>query len=522
MFTRTVLGLDIGSYSIKAAELEAGVRSAEFVRFEEARIPLDATLAEREATVQLFLDQHDLSRELVICAVPTTRLTQRHLRFPFSGGKKVAQAIPFELEEEIPFPLEEVILTHELTLARPGQTDVLVVISRREVIEQYIDSYHRMELEPHILEVEGAVLGNTCSYLKLTDAPRLVVDVGHTKTNLCLLVDGKPVVLRSIGIAGHHLTEAIAKDLSLSYEAAEERKHALGVFEAGTTKPVCPAIAAQLGNLARECMRSVQAVVGDPMDAIAPSDIVLVGGSARLEGLPMYLEEECGLPCARLGVSIAEPGAQRLDEAGASTFAQAAALALRGAPATRATQLNLRQGEFAYAPDLGGLSLQLRVAVALFAVCLVLWPLSLYSRMAARNTHAETLRAELLKVCNETFPGADCGEDPWAVMEAQRLETREVADHLGVTGLGLSALEVMRELSERIPASLEISLSELKIESRSLLARGHAKDLESVGRMKKLLSEFEWFEKIPDPSTERDARRGGQTFSLTIKFKDGS
>jgi hypothetical protein len=100
--------------------------------------------------------------------------------------------------------------------------------------------------------------------------------------------------------------------------------------------------------------------------------------------------------------------------------------------------------------------------------------------------------------------------------------TRELANHLGITGNGLSALEVMRELSERIAPELDISLRELKIERRNLLARGHSKDLVSVDRMKEALSQFEWFEDVRFTDVQTDPRRGGKTFSLTIKFREGT
>jgi type IV pilus assembly protein PilM len=522
MFSRRVVGLDIGSYAVKAAELEAGLRGVEFVRLEQFRIPRDSSPQELEATIELFLDQHDFSRELLACAIPTARVTQRHLRFPFSGAKRIAEAIPFELEEQLPFPISGAVITHEQVLAQPDQTDVLVVMSRHAEVAAFLETMRGMQIEPRILEVEGAVLANVCTYLKLADMVRLVADVGHSKTNLCLLVDGKPVLLRSIGTAGHHLTEAIAKDLAVSYDVAEERKHEQGIFEPGTTTPICPSVGAVLEQLTREMLRSIQSVVGNPMDAIAPGEIVLMGGSANLNGLAIYFEEEVGIPCSVLTAASAESGAEMLASAGTPSFAQAVSLALRISTSERVTQLDLRQGEFEYAADLSGLRSQLRIALPLFIICLLLWPISLYSAVLARSNQAENLRARLKTVCEQTFPRASCETNTYQVMKDELRTTRELAEHLGVTSSGLSALDVLRELSERIPVSLDVSLSEVKIERHSLLIRGHAKDLESVGRMKRALATFELFESVPDPSTQRDARQGGQSFSLTIKFQEAS
>ncbi len=522
MFRRTVTGLDIGSYSVKAVELGAGLRNVEFLRFVERRIPREATAEEREGVVQLFLEQNELSREFVVCALPPARVTQRHLRFPFSGTKRVAQALPFELEEELPLPLSQMVMTHEQVLATPDRTDVLVVLAPRSQVDAHLKELRRLEVEPRILEVEGAVLANVCSFLQLAEAGRLVADIGHNKTTLCLIVDDKPVLLRSIPIAGHQFTEAIARDLSLSYEAAEERKHEHGIFEVGTTKPVCPSIQALLERLAREMLRTVQSVVGDPLDTIAPSEMILTGGSANLEGLPLSLEEEVGLPCSVLSAVHSGRRAAALAEAGPTVFAHAAALALRGSTSGHVTQLDLRQGDFAYVPDLSGLRSQLRLAVGLFALCLVLWPLSLHSGIAAKRDFAAQMRHQLEATCGSLFPQVDCSTDPFETMQEQLRSTREIADHLGVSSDGLSALDLLRELSTRIPASLSVSLTELKIERRQIQLRGHADNNSTVGEMTQALRSFEWFQNVPDPSTVRDPRQGGVTFTLTITLQENA
>ena len=518
MFERIVLGLDIGTYSVKIAELQAGLRSVKFLRFEEARLPSGATLEERESTIQLFLEQKELSREFVVGALPSDRVTQRHLRFPFGGAKKVVQAIPFEIEEDLPFALEGTILTHDQVLTQPDQTDVLVVMAPREEVDSYLTSLQRMALDPRVLEMDGAVISNLCSYLDLTDSNRLLLDIGHSKTNVCLLVNGKPVLLRSIPIAGHHLTEAIAKGLQLTYDAAEEHKHAFGVFEGGSSKPACPPLQSVLDRLLRETLRSLQSAVSDPLDRIAPTEILLIGGSARIEGLPHYIEERTGLPCAVLSAS----GAEALNTAGPAVFANAAALALRGSTTARTTQFDFRQAEFRYTPDLSGLSSQLRLAVALFALGLILWPLSTWSDLRARQREADALRGQVATICSQTFPQVSCGEQPFEVIESEVRSTRELANHLGVTGSGLSALDVMRELSERVSPELGISLRELKIERRSLLARGRSKDLRSVDQMREALTRVESFQDVRLTDVQTDPRSGGKTFSLMIKFREGT
>ena len=235
MFVRRVLGLDVGSYAVKAAEMRAGIRGVEFVRFESARLPIDPEA--REEALLSFREEHGLPLDFVVTALPADQCTQRHLRFPFHDPKKIARALPFEVEDDLPVPLQELILAHEPGVVGEEQTDVLVVLAQKRAVAERLDTYRPGGIEARVLEIEGAVLANLAAFLELGDENRLILDLGHRKTTLCLLARGRPVLLRSIPVAGHHLTVALAEKLGLDVEAAEEQKHEIGVFEAHSTVP---------------------------------------------------------------------------------------------------------------------------------------------------------------------------------------------------------------------------------------------------------------------------------------------
>lgn len=520
MLERSIVGLDIGAWSLKLAELSAGLRGAAFARFEELPLPQSAPSEEVEATIQLWLQSKGFSPEVLVTALSTERLTQRHLRFPFAGAKRVSAAIGYEIDEELPVPMANVLVGHEQVLTRPDQTDVLVTLAGRGEVEQHLAAYRRMELEPRVVECEGASLANLTGYLGLSDVSRLMLDVGHVKTNLVLLVDGRPIALRRIPIAGSHLTAALAHDLRGSFDAAQEHKHNHGIFERGSTKPVSNGVRDLLERLVREVQRSVQSIVGDPLDPVAPTELVLVGGSARLPGLARFFEERTGLPARVLEVTRSGEGAEDFAAAGPALFAQAAALALRGAATERVTQTDFRQGDLAYSPDLSGLRPQLRLTVGLFALFLVVWSASAGARALFASHRIGALRGEVASILTQVFPGSEPGPDPMQTLETKAAETRKLAAHLGVTGKGLSVLEILRQISALTPQSLEISLDELSIERQSVSARGHTADFVSADQLKAELSKFEGFRRVLVTDVKTDPRRGGKTFSVSIKLSD--
>ncbi len=521
IFGRVILGLDVGSYSVKAAELHAGLREVEFVRFEEEIFPPNATPEEREFTLRVFLESQGLPLELVIAALPSDRGTQRHLRFPFTDPRKVARAIPFEIEEVIPIPLKDVILTHEVVRSREDESSVLAVLAPRNEIGAHLNSLRAAGIEARVLEMEGTVLANLARYVGLTDGNRMILDIGHRKTNACLLIGGIPALVRSIPIAGAHLTEALARDLQIDRDAAEQQKHESGLFEARGTRPVCPSVGGELDQLAREVLRTVQSIISESRPEYAPTEVVLVGGSAAIPGLDAFLTEKIGISCESLRVGPIDKSRSKLATAGPDRFAQAAALALRGAPPARATRVDFRQGDFKYTPDLSDLRRGLGPTGVLAALLLVLWIGSLIVRVVDTGRHSSALRDEAQVVYQKSFRNASPTQDPVKAIETRVREIRELANHLGVTGDNLSPLEVLREIITRMPEQPNIGLTELKIERYSVQARGYAPSFETVDQIRAELSKVEPFENVRLSDVVTDTKRGGKSFRLTIRVREG-
>lgn len=515
---RDVVGLDVGSWSLKAIELRAGLRSLQLSRIEEQRFDRNAPPAEIEATIAGFLAEHAFAGEFVVAAYPAQRVTQRHVRFPFSGAKRVQQALRFEIEEALPFPVGDSVLTHEYAEFPEGQTHALGVLAPREELAEYLASLARAGADPRVVEIEGAALGNLAGAWDGFDGARVLMDIGHSKTNVSLVLDGHPVMLRSIPVAGAHLTEAVAKQQRLAWDAAEEHKHASGLFDGSGTQPAAPEIAALLDRLVRETARSIQSVTGDPQAPISPQEIVLVGGTSRAAGLATYVEERIDLPCRVLGAPPLSSGLDELTSERVPSFAQATALALRGAPSARVTRSDFRQGALRYTPDLSVLQGQLRVTAGLFALTLVLWIASLASELASAASRENLAHDQLARIYNQVFPEAAAPADPAAELEARLADARELAVHLGVTGRGLTPLEILRRIAPELPVNNEVRLVELRIEQNSVRAQGIAKSYEALDGVRERLANIEGFSQVLLTDVAKVPKADVNRFSLTIQL----
>ncbi|PIE65530.1 MAG: hypothetical protein CSA24_02530, partial [Deltaproteobacteria bacterium] len=116
-----IIGLDVGSWSIKAAVLESSLRRAQLAAFVEHHIPSEPSGAPveggQEAAIASVLKS--LDPDALVAAVPGSSLLIRELRLPFSDDKRIAQVLGFELETVIPKPIDEVVYDYQV--AREGE-----------------------------------------------------------------------------------------------------------------------------------------------------------------------------------------------------------------------------------------------------------------------------------------------------------------------------------------------------------------------------------------------------------------
>jgi type IV pilus assembly protein PilM len=510
-----VLGLDIGDHSVKAAELvHTPFRGLEVGQLRTLPLEPGADLA---AELREFLRVYELPTDAVVCALPGDRVSSRRLSFPFSDVKRIAQAVPFEVEGQVPFDLDDFLLDWEPVRRQRGSTDVMATLARRSEVGTLLEALREAGIEPRVIEAEGLVLANLGALFDLTGT-RLLVDVGHRKTTLCLLCDGRPVAARTLPLAGQALTEAFAQERGVPTSEAERLKQETGAFPPGIEtgegkdQPV-------LDRLARELVRTVGSLEPLLREAAEGTleEVTLLGGSARLHRLAEYLKQRTGLPVAMLAAP-AEPHRTTLLARGDPTlFAPALALAVRGTPMAR-TRMNFRQDEFARRVDLTQYGSQLRgtawrgAAAILVALVWVLVGITLGNRQARE---LETRTASLYE---QAFPGRPVPDNVLATMRGAVQDAHGRADVLGVYAGNLSALDILTELSARVPQNLPVIFEELNIDRRTIRIRGHTERFENVDRLQKELETFEPFSQIRVSEIQSDARRGGKTFNLTISL----
>ena len=509
---KNVLGLDLGSHSIKAVEFAQSFRGASAGQLRSLpRVGDEVPLPE---TIRRFVQLHEFSTAHVVSALRADRISSRRLSFPFADRKRLDQAVAFEVEGDVALDLEQVVVDWAVVGGDKNRSDVVAAIAPRAEVSELIETLRAAGCEPRTLEAEGFVLGNLAAAFDLPGV-RLLVDLGHRKTTFCLLVEGKAIAARSVPVAGAALTEALAKDRLLSPADAERAKCEDGVFGLGLGDAP-PRTAAVLDTLAREVVRTLGAF--EPlMVGGGAVELTLLGGTAQLARLDEYLSERTGLAAARLGLPT--PGAvEGLAASGSpALYAPAIALALRGT-AQAVTRMNFRQDEFAVRLDLARELRGFRPTLWLAGVTAALAIVSFGTSTFLEARRASALEGQAARLWSEAFPGKPV---PANLLTALRDEVRsagERAEFLGVYAGNLSALDVLTEISRRVPPDLDVVFEELAIDKQMIRMRVQARSFEAADRLGVELGKFAPFAKAKIGAIETDAKTGAKRFNVTISL----
>ncbi len=270
-----------------------------------------------------------------------------------------------------------------------------------------------------------------------------------------------------------------------------------------------------LDQIAHEIVRlvaSLEPVLNGPL-----TEVTLMGGSAQLERIEELLSERTGLPVARIGLPRPEAGVGLVAGGPPVVFAPAIALALRGSPRST-TNLNLRQDEFARRLDFSRYLRDFRLTGILAAIVAVLAVVSFGTRSVVESRRAAGVERQIAALYAELLPGSTLPAKPLAELRNVVRNANDRAEFLGVYRGNLSALDLLSEISKRIPEHLEIVFQELSIDRQTIRIRVIASSFEAADRLGEELSKFGPFAQARVGSSERDKRTGSVKFNVTISL----
>ncbi len=520
------VGLDLGCKWIKRVRLRSSFRTVEVVDFTHIPVPDDdRQRPEKVGEALQQLEGNDRVADLVATALPGDEVAIHLLSLPFSDRKRIAQTIGLELESQIPFSLDEVVFDYLQTgPTKNEESRLLLAFCRIERMARWLEVFDSANLDPRLIGPDCLAYTSLIEALPPveTGGSVAVVDIGHRLTSLCIIGPDGAEFARTISGGGLDITARLAEAFKVSSTKAEAGKRRSGFVEsngrtAGTPEQaiISDAVKRATASLVRELRQSFSAqhsMIKRPIEKIW-----LCGGGSSVENLDWYLAGELGVLVERIRTEHFDlPGMDHLENGdetkGGNTWVKALGLALHAHQGGRRGFLSLRKGPFSHQGDMKivrGKLLHLAVALLILAFLAIGYAVTSYlSLSSAENTLNRRMKATTKAIIGREI------DDPEVAISIIEEKLSPEGDLLPRH----TALDVLREIHERVPDELELKMKYIKISPKKVQIGGLTDSFGSAEKIRSSLSEYECFNEVHTGKTRKTKEEDKVEFELTIVF----
>jgi type IV pilus assembly protein PilM len=338
--TRTVVGLDIGSSGVRAAEFAVGRRST-LRKFAAVTLPEGVIRAGLVMDAEALTDalkelwsQGKFSTKSVVVGIANDAVLVRQMDLEWMPPADFRKGLRYQVADALPVPVDEANLDYYMLeeIEQPGTGDgdprkiarVMLVAAGREMVDSFVRAVQAAGLRPVSVDLLPFALVRAVGPVDRPDAPlEAVVDIGADTVVVVVHQGGRPRFVRTLaGHGGQTITRDLMERYDWTWEEAERTKIVLGLpglpglsgrdmlkaYAAGDLAPdldehpAREAIAEHVDRLGHELRATLDYFRTSAAGVDELSRVLLTGRASELGGLAETLATRLELPVERLSV----------------------------------------------------------------------------------------------------------------------------------------------------------------------------------------------------------------------------
>lgn len=303
-----LIGLDIGSSSVKVCQLKESRRSYQLQCFGIIPLPpeaiVDGSIMNQTAVVDAvreLIASQKIKQKDVAVSVSGHSVILRKINLPVMTREELDESIQWEAEQYIPFDINDVNIDVSILNDHndQGQMDVLLVAAKKDMINDYINVVREAGLMAQVVDVDSFAVQNAfeINYNLPVGETVALINVGASVVNINVVHSGISAFTRDIAQGGNQYTDEIQKQLNVSYDEAEALKIGGGGNDQDSVVPQeVERVMQQVSEtIANDVQRSLDFYAATSADA-SISRIYLSGGCAKVPALARAIEAKTGVP----------------------------------------------------------------------------------------------------------------------------------------------------------------------------------------------------------------------------------
>lgn len=305
--SKRVIAMDIGAAQLKLAEFSVGKAGIELVKLAvcpmgiEPGAEADPTMAIIEA-IQGVMKAKAIRPGPVVLSVTGQSAFLRLVKLPPVKRSKIHQTILYEAQQNVPFPMDEVVWDYQLMGSSENELNVMLVVIKKDIVQNLTDCVEAVGLDIELVDVAPMAIYNAVRYnygeLK---GCTLVVDIGARSTNLVFMEEGQFFSrnLPTVG-TGNVITQQLMKEFNMSFKDAEELKFAhASVAFGGSYEDYSDKVLSKVSKTVRGVMTRLHVEVERSINfyrtqqgGTNPTHMLLAGGTSVIARTDEFFKEK--------------------------------------------------------------------------------------------------------------------------------------------------------------------------------------------------------------------------------------
>ena len=557
-----ILSLDIGSYSIKAVEFDVSFGRIELgdyliehvietelqeVQAEKPKDPVPSagpavteeaepkerqilTPGQIEALRRLLADRHFKFDRLIV-NIPRAWITTRMQQYPTKDRKTIQNSLNFELDDDIPFSMSDIIFDFAMLPAEGAGSTVFTAVALRSDLTSLLTELQMQGLDPDALSIESWGIAHILKRAIPKDyegRPVCVVNLGNTHTSIHMFVGESPVLTHTSTCAGLDVTRAIAQSYNLSFSEADKAKvdgaflltsmHMSG--DAGgepitkEQRQFAGVISDSLSPLIREIKQTLMSYKANYK--MQPRAVFITGGTSLIPVFPLtYMSRVVGQTL-------------QLSEQSEAQISSAAGLGLAMVKVDRNYSINFRKDSLAKRGGIGAFDLSaFRKPMKYVAASLVFVYMNLIAQgliLSARSTKQQGQLVLAMKSVLGPLKDTVISTYTNSPSTLRNAVNKEIAKYKSTAPTsikaGVSAFDILNKLSATMPRGSDmgdLDVSVFQVKDGKLKLTGIVTSATAPARILKALEDTKLLEAITKEKTEEDPKSKKVKFEISAK-----
>lgn len=553
------VGIDIGSISIKIAEVETSSTSYVLRDFVELPLTTEPGVDNRIEIVDHLrkISAHFGNQVRYVFSIPQERLAVRSINFPFKQKHNILRSLPAELEDDIPFDQDSAVFDAKIVRTSGNTAETLAFACPKGQIEELLKVANEAGIEPDIVSVDTAVMSNIFeTYLlppreipgpqaikaeaematvaseatnnaEQTQGCQLILNIGHRRTLIAVIYRNTLLTTRTISRGGHDIVEGLRRGYNLPYVEAlkglQEKGFILTSPDNASQDQIefSSIISAGLKPLSDELKLTLLELKSQLGTSF--TQVLLTGGVSRMMNITPYMTRELEIPCNLLRHLERIPKVEAEMSAGLEFGSlPAIGLAIEGLKRPRNPAVNLLRGDFGKQSQTFKVFME-RWGSSLKVAGLVLALFYVYSFL--RSDFASSLEAASRKVLSDTARDSFALKGPDA--REQRLRTfirekrQEIEAKKAIAELqGLnSGLDIVKKLSENAPDknTLPVDVRTFMLKNDNLIVEGEITTRAQAELVRGLLQSISVDRQVAEMTPTISPKAGRLVFAYKVR-----